>query len=171
MTMGSVEYLAGTAAKGRKLFQSLIELPKRTKDICQIIDEAGTFLTGIGEFEDSRELYREALKKFPRNALPFHGLGYCAGKAGLHEKAVSAHQRAVKLEPDNQAMVNDLGWTLAEAGRLSEAIELLERAVSMSPRDKLARENLRLCREQIEGTKIGKVRNEKAARRGPRAVR
>jgi Flp pilus assembly protein TadD len=170
VTVGSVEYLAGRAAEGRKLFQSLIALPKRTTDIRQIIDEAGTFLVRIKAFEDSMALHRDALKKYPDDTTLFQGLGYCAGKAGLHEEAVSAHRRAVELAPDNQELVNDLGWTLAEAGHLVEAIEILERAVSMNPRDKLARENLRYCKEQIEGKKVGKIRNEKAARRGPRAV-
>ena len=45
LSMGSVLYQDGRIAEGRKLFQSLLSLPKNTTDICQIIDEAGTFLT------------------------------------------------------------------------------------------------------------------------------
>lgn len=48
---------------------------------------------------------------------------------------------------------NDLGWSLFEAGRLDEAREHLERAASMDPAEGLAQENLRLCREAIEGRK------------------
>jgi Tfp pilus assembly protein PilF len=171
LTMGSVEYLAGRIAEGRALFQSLLSLPKRTTDICQIIDEAGTFLVGIGAFEEGMAVYRAAVERYPDDAVLFQGLGYCAGKAGLHEEAVSAGQRAVELQPDNQKMVNDLGWSLLQAGRLAEATETLERAVSMDPGDKLARENLRLCKQRAAGRKTGKAGNSQAARRGPRTDR
>jgi hypothetical protein len=51
-SMGSVWYRSGRIAEGRELFQSLLSLPKHTTDIRQIIDEAGTFLTRFGAYED-----------------------------------------------------------------------------------------------------------------------
>ena len=170
-SMGSVKYQAGRSAEGRELFQSLLALPKSTTGICQIIDEAGTFLTRTGAYEDGMAMYRTAVKRYPDVATLFQGLGYCAGKAGLLEEAVSANQRAVGLEPDNREAVSDLGWSLAEAGRSVEAREILERAVSMDPREKLARGNLRLCKQRAARRKTGKVGNSQAARRGPRTVR
>ena len=149
LSMGSVLYQAGRIAEGRELFQSLLSLPKHTPDICQIIDEAGTFLTRLGAYEDGMALYRTAVKRYPGVSVLFQGLGYCAGKAGLHEEAVSANRRALQLEPENQKLVNDLGWALLQAGRLPQAREALERAVSMDPSDELAKENLRFCRQQI----------------------
>lgn len=148
LSMGSVLYQLGRTAEGRELFQSLLSLPKNTTDICQIIDEAGTFLTRFGAYEDGVALYRKAVKKYPEVAALLQGLGYCASNAGLHEEAVSANQRALELEPENQKLVNDLGWTLLQAGRLPQASETLERAVSMNPSDELAKENLRFCRRQ-----------------------
>jgi tetratricopeptide (TPR) repeat protein len=112
LSMGSVLYQTGKSAEGRELFQSLLKLPKKTTDICQIIDEAGTFLTKTGAYEDGLALYRTAVKRYPDVAALFGGLGYCAGKAGLHEEAVSAQRRALELEPENQTLVNDLGWSL-----------------------------------------------------------
>jgi tetratricopeptide (TPR) repeat protein len=148
LSMGSVLYQAGEITEGRKLFQSLLALPKNTTDICQIIDEAGTFLTRFGAYEDGMALYRTAVKRYPDVAALFQGLGYCASNAGLHEEAVSANQRVLDLDPENQKLVNDLGWTLLRAGRLPQAAETLERAVSMDPSDELAKENLRFCRRQ-----------------------
>jgi protein O-GlcNAc transferase len=149
LSMGSVWYQAGRVAEGRELFQSLLSLPKDTLDICQIIDEAGTFLTTFGAYEDGMALYRTAVKRYPEVSVLFQGLGYCAGKAGLHEEAVSANRRPLQLEPENQKLVNDLGWSLLQAGRLPQAREALKRAVSMDPSDELAKENLRFCRQQI----------------------
>lgn len=102
LSMGSVWYQVGKIADGRELFQSLLLLPKNTTDICQIIDEAGTFLIRLGAYEDGRALYRAAVKRYPDVAALFQGLGYCASNAGLHEEAVSANQRALELEPENQ---------------------------------------------------------------------
>jgi Tfp pilus assembly protein PilF len=171
LSMGSVEYEAGRIAEGRKLFQSLLSLPKNTTDIRQIIDEAGTFLTRIKAYEDGMALYRTAVKRYPDVAALWQGLGYCASQAGLHEEAVPANQRALELEPENQKLVNDLGWTLFQAGRLAQARETLERAVSMDPSNELAAENLRLCMREIARRKIGKAGKSQAARRGPRTVR
>jgi tetratricopeptide (TPR) repeat protein len=154
LSMGSVLYQAGRIAEGRELFQSLLSLPKDTTDIRQIIDEAGTFLTRFGAYEDGMALYRNAVKRYPDVPALFQGLGYCASHAGLHEEAVSANQRALELEPENQKLVNDLGWTLLRAGRLPQARETLERAVSMDPNDELAKENLRYCRLQVARRKI-----------------
>ena len=44
LSMGSVEYQRGRKAYGKRLFLSLLSLPKDTTDLCQIIDEAGSFL-------------------------------------------------------------------------------------------------------------------------------
>lgn len=171
LSMGSVLYQVGKIAEGRELFQSLLSLPKNTTDICQIIDEAGTFLTRIGAYEDGMAVYRTAVTRYPDVPALLQGLGYCASNAGLHEEAVSANQRALELEPENQKLVNDLGWTLLQAGRLPQAKATLERAVSMDPSDELAKENLRFCRRQMTRRKIGESGNSQAARRGPRTFR
>ena len=165
LSMGSVLYRAGRIAEGRQLFQSPLSLPKNTTDIWQIIDEAGTFLTRFGAYEDGMALYRTSVKRYPDVAALFQGLGYCASNAGLHEEAVSVNQRALELEPENQKLVNDLGWTLLQAGHLQQAGETLERAVSMDPSDALAKENLHLCRQQAARRNIDEYGSSQAARR------
>jgi tetratricopeptide (TPR) repeat protein len=148
LSLGSVEYQLGKRAKGQELFRSLLSLPKNTPDLCEIIDEAGSFLIDIGAYKDGLELYRSAVEWFPAAAVLHQGIGCCAGHEECHEEAIAASERALQLEPDNQKFVNDLGWSLLEAGRITEARCTLERAVSMDPSDELARENLRLCKER-----------------------
>ena len=171
MSMGSVEYQLGRIAEGRELFQSLLSLPKNTTDICEIIDEAGTFLTRIEAYEDGMALYRAAVKRYPDVAALWEGLGYCASHAGFDEEAVAANHRAMELEPKNQKLVNDLGWTLLQAGHLPQAREALERAVSMDPSDELAKENLRYCRRQVARRKLDEEGNSQASRRAPLTFR
>ena len=148
LSLGSVEYQLGKRAEGHELFRSLLSLPENTPDLCEIIDEAGSFLINIGAYKDGLELYRSAVERFPAAAVLHQGIGCCAGHEECHEEAIAAFERALQLEPDNQKFVNDLGWCLLEAGRIQDARRTLERAVSMDPSDDLARENLRLCRER-----------------------
>lgn len=148
LSMGSVEYQQGRRAAGRRLFRALLSLPKNTPDLCAIIDEAGSFLIQIGVYKDGLALYRAAVERFPAVAVVHQGLGCCAGHEGFYDEAVAASVQALQLEPANQKFVNDLGWTLVLAGRLGEAESKLERAVSMDPSDELARENLRICKDQ-----------------------
>jgi Flp pilus assembly protein TadD len=48
LSMGSVEYQRGRKDEGRRLFHSLVSLPQNTRDLCEIIDEAGSSLIRIG---------------------------------------------------------------------------------------------------------------------------
>ena len=149
LSMGSVEYQRGRNDEGRKLFFSLLALPDDTTDLSEIIDEAGSFLIEIKEYEDGFDLFDAAVARFPDVAVLHQGLGCCAGHKDLHAKAIEAAERALELDPDKQNFVNDLGWSFLQAGRLQEAKEMLEKAVSMDPADELARENLRYCKGKI----------------------
>jgi len=155
LSLGSVEYQRGRRAEGRRFFQSLLSLPEDTPDLCEIIDEAGSFLIQIGAYKDGAALYRGAIARFPAVARLHQGLGCCAGHEGRHDEAIAASERAVQLEPSNQKFVNDLGWSLLEAGRLEEAKSVLERAVAMDPSDELARENLRIAKAKSEQRQKG----------------
>jgi protein O-GlcNAc transferase len=148
LSLGSVEYQLGKRAEGQELFRSLLSLPDNTPDLCEIIDEAGSFLINIGAYKDGLELYRSAVERFPAAAVLHQGIGCCAGHEECHEEAIAASERALQLEPENQKFVSDLGWCLLEAGRIQEARRALERAVSMDPSNALTRENLRLCKER-----------------------
>jgi len=149
LTLGSIEYQLHRRAQGRKLFQSLLSLPETTPDLFEIIDEAATFLVDFGAYEDGLALFRAAAERFPSVAAFHDGVCWSSSKVRLYGQALAAAERALQLEPGNQKYVNNLGWALFEAGRLEQARTELERAVSMDPADKLARENLRLCRAEI----------------------
>ena len=146
-----------------------MSLPQKTQDLCEIIDEAGSFLIEIGEYKDGLALCRAVVEKFPDVAALHQGLGCCAGHEGSHDEVVAASERALELEPDNQKLVNDLGWSLFEAGRLEKAERKLKQAVSMDPSDELAPENLRICKAKRRRKRTDSSR--KAARRPPRASR
>ena len=149
LTMGSIEYQRGREAEGKKLLLSLMSLPDDAGDLWEVIDKAGSFLIERRKYADGRKLYRRAVERFPRRAVLYQGLGCCAGHEGFFDEGVAASEKAVELEPENQEFTTDLGWSLFDAGRLMEARELLLRAVSMNPSDELARENLRICEQEL----------------------
>jgi Flp pilus assembly protein TadD len=149
MSVGSVEYQLGRRAKGRKLFLTLLSLPKNTPDIITVIDEAGEFLIQMRNYRDGLDLYRAAAARFPKTAVLHQGIGCCAAHERFFDEAIAASQRAFNLEPCNQELANDLGYSLYEAGRLEEAQKLLEKAVAMDPANELARTNLSLCKTKM----------------------
>lgn len=146
LSLGSVEYQLDRAAEGCRLFLSLLELADDTRDLTEIIDEAGAFLISIGAYADGLRLYRAAAARFPEVAALHGGISCCAGHEGSYAEAVAAAEAALALEP-NQVHVNDLGWSLYCAGRLEEAYATLTRATEMDPGDALATENLRVASE------------------------
>lgn len=170
LSLGSVEYQLGKRSAGRKRFRSLLSLPKNTPDLCEIVDEAGSFLIQIGAYKDGLALYRSAVELFPAVAILYQGIGCCAGHEQCHEEAIEAFKRAMQLAPDNQKFVNDLGWCLLEAGRIEEAHSTLERAASMDPADELARENLRICEERQKKSLPSECGDESAGVRTARSI-
>lgn len=148
--VGSVEYQRDRKKKGRLLLFSLLDLPDGTEDLIGIIDHAGEFLIERREYADGLDLYRRAVDRFPREVELFLGLSCCASHEGRLEESLAASQRAVELAPDDPGALNDLGWSLHELGRDEEARAHLERAVALDPQNKLARKNLRRCRNAIK---------------------
>lgn len=149
LSMGSVEYQRRRRAKGKRFFVSLLSLSQETEDLCEIIDEAGSFLIGMHEYADGLELYRKAARKFPDSAELQQGLACCAGHEGAIEEALAASRRAVDLDPHNAIYVSDLGWTLVLAERFQEAEATFERALAIDPTNEDAQANLEYCREKM----------------------
>jgi tetratricopeptide (TPR) repeat protein len=151
LTLGSIDYQLGDTVTGRRRFLSMLDLPDDASDLAEILDKAGGFLIGSRNYRDGLELYQLAAARFPDVAALLQGVACCAGHEGRYELAVTASVQALELEPENQELVNDLGWSLFEAGRVEDARSYLEQAVAMDPGDPLAAENLRICREALQG--------------------
>jgi len=118
LSMGSVEYQRGRRARGRRLFQPLVSLPDATRELLEIIDEAGDFLIRLGAYDDGLALYRAAVKRFPDSAVLHQGPGCCAGHRGSHEEALRASEgRARAREPPCLQGENLEGHEAAGHGR------------------------------------------------------
>jgi tetratricopeptide (TPR) repeat protein len=147
MSLASVEYQRGRREEGWKLMERLAALPAETKDLAEILDEAGSFLVDRRNYRDGSELFKRASARFPGVAALLEGLGCCASHLNLHAESIAASRAALVLEPDNPVHLNDLGWSLFLEGQLEESRNVLRRALELKPDYATAKENLRLAEE------------------------
>ena len=133
LTVGSLEYQYGRVDEAMSLFLKLTTLLADLDALPEIIDQAGEFLIDAKDLANAERLYAAAVSAFPQIALYHAGLGYCAGKRGRKEEAVSHARRAVDLEPENCRLLNDLGYGLIESRQYEEAEKTLRRAIELAP--------------------------------------
>jgi tetratricopeptide (TPR) repeat protein len=133
LTVGSLEHQYGRAEAAMGHFLALTRLPQGEPDLAEIVEKAGSFLLDRKDYGNALRLYEAAIENHPAMAIYWTGVGYCLGKLGNKEAAVTAARRAVALEPTNAVHLTDLGWSLAEAGAYAEARTVLEQAVARAP--------------------------------------
>ena len=68
-----------------------------------------TFLVGIGEYQQSIELYRRILAQYPHQAKIWLMLGHVQKTAGRQDEAVAAYRKAIELAPG----MGEAYWSLA----------------------------------------------------------
>jgi tetratricopeptide (TPR) repeat protein len=68
-----------------------------------------SFLVGIGEYQQSIELYQGILAEYPHQAKVWLMLGHVQKTAGRQEEAIAAYRRALELAPQ----LGDAYWSLA----------------------------------------------------------
>jgi Flp pilus assembly protein TadD len=142
LAVGSIEHQLGRHEEAMKHFLHLTELTRESADLAEIIDKAAQFLIDAGDMSQAERLFGAAFKVFPDVALFCSGLGYCAGKQGRREEALTHAKKAVEIEPDNAVYLGDLGWAMIDAGCLGEAEAPLRRAVALAPGKTMAEGNL-----------------------------
>lgn len=135
LTVGSLEYQYGRVDEAMLLFLQLTTLRADLDELPEIIDRAGEFLIDAKGLANAERLYAAAVSAFPQIVLYHAGLGYCAGKNGRKEEAVTQARRAADLEPENCWLLNDLGYSLIESRQYEEAEKTLRRAVELAPAD------------------------------------
>jgi tetratricopeptide (TPR) repeat protein len=143
LTVGSIEYQYGRVDAAMELFMTLTSLSQDEPDLVEIIDKAGDFLLNQGDPDNALRLYRGAVETKPGVAAYWSGVGYCLGKLGAKDEAVTAARKAADLDAKNPVLLSDLGWALVEAGCYNEARSVLQDAIAAAPPDfELPRRNL-----------------------------
>lgn len=102
-------------------------------EIRHLLDEA-VARHRSGELSAAEMLYREVLRREPRNAGALSLLGVIHFQAGDRDGGLEHARRAAKLAPRAPGILNNLGNMLMEIGGRAEAETCYRRAVQAEPR-------------------------------------
>lgn len=127
---GREYYLLGKAKleTGKGDVQSLVELAR----------QAG----GLGEFEDSLQLWQKVIDLNPTNAEAFLNLGHSCLGLGRYEEALTASKKAIELDPTLKEAVLNYSVCELAIGEVANAIFALENLLKKFPEYPVAMGNL-----------------------------
>lgn len=107
----------------------------------------GLLLTELGKFDESREIYRQALKMEPDLAEIHNNLGLLYLKMKKLDDAVVSFQEAVKKNVNYARAYANLGKALIDLENFDDAIKAFERALEIDPANRDAYEAIKLYKE------------------------
>lgn len=130
VSKGQEYYLLGKAKLETNAgdIQSLIELAR----------QAG----GLGEFEDSLQLWQKVIDLNPTNAEAFLNLGHSCLELGRYEEALTASKKAIELDPTLKEAVLNYSVCELAIGEVANAILALENLLKKFPEYPVAMGNL-----------------------------
>lgn len=119
------------AALGRKResIPHYEEAIRRSPKIPQLRQSLGFVYEDLGEFEEAKRVFQEALELFPDSSVGLGVLGVLSAKSGSPEKALADIEAALALRPDQAALRINRVVLLAQIGRVDDAIAASEELV------------------------------------------
>lgn len=131
-----------TVSKGREYYLLGKAKLEAGKGDIQCLIELARQAAGLGEFNDSIELWQKVIDLNPQNAEAFLNMGYSYLELGRYEEALAASQRAMTLDPAMKEAV--LNYSICELmiGDVALAIAALENLLKKSPEYPVAMGNL-----------------------------
>ncbi|MEK6630523.1 MAG: sulfatase-like hydrolase/transferase [Acidobacteriota bacterium] len=85
-------------------------------------------LSESGRHREALSVYRQAVRRWPRDSMLYHDFAVAAGAAGDRDEAVRAERAAIAVDAGNSAAHNGLGLLLIERGQTDGARQAFERA-------------------------------------------
>jgi tetratricopeptide (TPR) repeat protein len=100
-------------------------------------------LRDLKAYQQSYEVYGEAVQKFPQDTDLIYDQAMMAEKAGKNDEMEKLLRQLIAAKPDYHHAYNALGYSLADRNvRLPEAKQLIEKAVSLAPDDAYIQDSL-----------------------------
>lgn len=94
-------------------------------------------------YQESYEVYGEAVARFPEDHELLYDQAMMAEKAGRLDAMEKLLRQLIAAKPDHHHAYNALGYSFAERGiRLQEARQLIEKAVELAPNDAFIQDSL-----------------------------
>ena len=125
------------------LIMSMNHPPRRTPGgaVAQRIEQA-IALHRQGRLEDAEALYRQVLRRDPRQADALHFLGVLSAQRRRYAEAADLIRAALERQPRYADAHNNLGNVLAALGRWEAAASAYRRALALAPANASAHSNL-----------------------------
>lgn len=103
--------------KGTTLLQEAIHF----KEDGEILFLLGTSLYQVGDTDEAEKVYKEVLRREPRQVACLVNLGYLYHDSERFQEAEGMHRRALAVAPDNEMALFGLALALQEGGKKEEA--------------------------------------------------
>jgi tetratricopeptide (TPR) repeat protein len=107
----------------------------------------GLILAELGRYDDSKNMYLEALRLEPEYSELHNNLGLLYLKMKKLDEAVLSFEESVKKNVNNALAYVNLGKALIELEKFDDAISAYNRALEIDPGNQEAREAVRLYKE------------------------
>lgn len=102
------------------------EAIRRSPKIPQLRQSLGFVYEDLGEYEEAKRVFQEALDLFPDSSVGLGVMGVLSAKSGSPEKALADTEAALALRPDQAALRVNRVVLLAQVGRVDDAIAASE---------------------------------------------
>jgi len=104
-----------------------------------------------GEVERASELYAEASKLNPNNAIYHCNRAAALMKLDRDDEAITECESAIKLNPQFPRSYSRLGAALHKLGRYQEALDRgYNKALELEPSNETVQDNIRACKHDME---------------------
>lgn len=124
----------GELTEARKLLHEINASGEREQS--QIIIAEGQLLRDVNQLQESLNVLKAGLKRFPDNADLLYDYAMVAEKSSKWDVMETSLRKLIKVAPNNHHAYNALGYSLAERNiRLDEAFTLIDKALKLAPDD------------------------------------
>ncbi len=88
--------------------------------------------------EESIDVYRKSIARFPNNVVAFNGLAEALKQAGRYDEALDLQRETVARFPNDAVAFVSLADTLARMGKIEESIDIYRESVARFPNNVVA---------------------------------
>ena len=106
------------------------------------LNDQGTDFAMVGNFQEARKAFEQALKANPKLPEAWANLGLCTLTVGDPQSACDFFRRAIALDPNQAETFDNWGNALVRLGRLTGAVEKHTQALTLQPQLSSAKAHL-----------------------------
>jgi len=105
----------------------------------------------LGQIQEAETTVRRALELQPADADALKLLGRLCFESGRGSEGIKAYTEALRQRPDDVETLLVLGKCAVESGEIKSAKSIYERALQIDPNNEVARDNLKIVKDQTLG--------------------